>query len=209
MEKLQSNLNSLFTWIYRLMIANFLWLFFTLNGFILGGVFPSTSALFAVCRKWIKGEDVNIYNTFKNYYKKDFKNANILGYTMLGIITIVILDYMYFSAGGSVFDLYMSYLFIFLFIFMLISFIVTYSIYNNYEFSIKDNLKFILLYPFSNLIISIVLVVFLFLVMYFTYVYMPPFSILIGVSLPILIIVYITNISFKSITKKQLSLIYQ
>ena len=71
MEKLQSNLNSLFTWIYRLMIANFLWLFFTLNGFILGGVFPSTSALFAVCRKWIKGEDVNIYNTFKNYYKKD------------------------------------------------------------------------------------------------------------------------------------------
>ena len=92
---------------------------------------------------------------------------------------------------------------------MLISFIVTYSIYNNYELSIKDNLKFILLYPFSNLIISIVLVVFLFLVMYFTYVYMPPFSILIGVSLPILIIVYITNISFKSITKKQLSLIYQ
>ncbi|MBO3445469.1 DUF624 domain-containing protein [Clostridium sp. CCUG 7971] len=209
MKNLQEILNSLFNWIYRLMIANFLWVFFSLYGFILAGVFPSTSALFAICRKWLKGEEFNIYKTFKYYYEKDFKNTNILGYAMLCIIIILMLDYMYFSAGSSVFDLYMSYLFIFLFIFMLISFTVMYFIYNHYELSLKDNLKFILIYPFSNLIMSVVLAVLLFIVMYFIYVYIPPFSMFLGISLPILVTVYITNISFNSITKKQISLSYQ
>lgn len=209
MKNLQNILNNLFTWIYRLMISNFLWVFFSLYGFILGGVFPSTSALFAICRKWIKGEEFNIYKNFKYYYEKDYKNSNILGYTMLCIIVILILDYMYFSAGSSVFDLYMSYLFIFLFIFMIISFIVMYSIYNNYELSLKDNLKFILIYPFSNLIISMVLAVLLSLAIYFIYVYIPPLSMFIGISFPILITVYITNINFNIITKKQISLSYQ
>lgn len=202
MNKINLYLNKTFLWIYRLMIANILWFFFSLLGILVGGIFPATNALFAICRKWMRGYDFPIYKTYKEYYKKDFKNANILGYIMLGITVILILDYMYFSSGTRIYSLYLSYLFIFLIIFQLLASSAIYAIYNNYELSLKDILKFTFLYSFSYLITAIILTATLVIVIYIIYQSIPPLIIFLGVSLPVLVIVFITNINLRKIKKE-------
>lgn len=52
-------------WIMRLAYVNFLWILFTLAGFIVFGFFPATIATFAVVRKWIfDTTDIPIFTTF-------------------------------------------------------------------------------------------------------------------------------------------------
>lgn len=209
MESIYGGLNKVYIWIYRLMIANILWIYFSFYGLLVAGIFPSTCAMFAICRKWIRKEDFNIYDTYKYYFKKDFKNANILGWVMLAIVAVLTLDYIYFSAISKSYSLYISYLFILLMIFSMIASLVMYSIYNHYEMSIKDNVKYTILYPFSNLLISLLLLIGLCLIVYVLYIVMPVLSLFFGTSLPILYIVLITNISLNAITKKQIQLQYQ
>ena len=208
MGNIYEGLNKFYIWIYRLMIANVLWIYFSLNGLLVVGIFPSTSALFAICRKWIRKEDFSVFNTYKYYFKKDFKNANILGYIMLAITVIIYFDYMYFSSISAKYSLFLSYLFLFLTVIDLIAFLVMYSIYNHYDMSIKDNVKFALIYPFSNIMMSLLLMIVFCLVVYFAYTIMPILSIFMGISSPILLVVLITNISFNEITRKQIRLQY-
>lgn len=73
------NLYRLCDWFYRLAFLNLLWIAFTLAGFILFGIFPSTTAVFTVIRKWLRGEkDVPLVRTFLQSYRKEFFHSNRL-----------------------------------------------------------------------------------------------------------------------------------
>ena len=65
MQAFHEKFNRFGEWVIRLVILNVLWLGFSVVGLGILGVFPSTSALFSVLRKWFIGqEQVKITRSF-------------------------------------------------------------------------------------------------------------------------------------------------
>lgn|SRR5690606_31929158 len=82
------------TWMLRLAYLNILWLFFTLVGLVFFGLFPATSAMFTITRKWIfLGErNLKLFKTFWTAYKHDFLKQN--GY---GLIFLLVGYFIYYD----------------------------------------------------------------------------------------------------------------
>lgn len=81
-------------WIMRLSLANLLWILFTILGAVIFGIFPATTALFTIIKKWIKKEyDFAIFKTFWVAYRDDFKKSNIVGFILLTIGVFLYFDF--------------------------------------------------------------------------------------------------------------------
>jgi len=133
-------------WIMRLAVTNILWIvtafpvfFFVLN-FLLSQnleqlqaslfaiavlspftLFPSTSAMFALARKWVTGEgDVPLLKTFFRSYKENYKQSMIGG-----IFFVVLLGLLYFNlhfyATRSGYASLLSYVFIAFFVMVMLA----------------------------------------------------------------------------------------
>ncbi|WP_433943698.1 YesL family protein [Paenibacillus sp. SN-8-1] len=106
-------------------------------------LFPATSALFAVTRKWVMGEeDVSVWRTFFRGYKENYKQSLIGGifYTLLCVIMIV--DYKVYMnmdqfPGAKVIGIVML---IFMFI-LFISLFNFFSMVVHYHMGIKQIIK--------------------------------------------------------------------
>lgn len=104
-------------------------------------LFPATSALFAVTRKWVMGEaDVSVWRTFFRGYKENYKQSLIGGifYTLLCVIMIV--DYKVYMnqiPGAQTIGIVML---IFLFI-LFISLFNFFSMVAHYHMGIKQIIK--------------------------------------------------------------------
>jgi uncharacterized membrane protein YesL len=71
-------------WISKLAYVNLLWIIFTLAGFVVFGVMPATVSLFTVLREWkLKDNDIPIFKTFFNTYKKELIRANAMGFFLI------------------------------------------------------------------------------------------------------------------------------
>jgi len=67
-------------WITRFAYVNLLWICFTILGLGFFGLFPATVAMFAIIRKWIRGDvELPVFKTFWQLYRKDFLKANGIG----------------------------------------------------------------------------------------------------------------------------------
>lgn len=76
---MNQTLYNILEWITRFAYINIIWVFFTLLGGVIFGLIPSTNALFAVIRQWLKGNsDIPIFKSFWSYYKSDFLKSNRL-----------------------------------------------------------------------------------------------------------------------------------
>ncbi|MEH7011771.1 YesL family protein [Neobacillus niacini] len=77
MEKL----NTIMEWIMRFFVLQLIWILFCLVGLVIGGIFPATFTMFAICRKWInKQTEFPIFRTFWDLYRKGFLKTNLLGW---------------------------------------------------------------------------------------------------------------------------------
>ncbi|MFI8685001.1 YesL family protein [Rossellomorea sp. NPDC077527] len=91
-NRLSGGLYTVMEWIARFVTLQFLWFVFTLAGIGLLGLFPATTAMFAVTRKWIREHgDIPLFQTFWSSYKDEFWKANRIGW-----ITAVIGFILYF-----------------------------------------------------------------------------------------------------------------
>ena len=84
MEKL----NTIMEWIMRLFVLQLIWILFCLVGVVIGGIFPATFSMFAICRKWLnKQTEFSIFQTFWDMYRKGFLKTNLLGWvtTLTGL----------------------------------------------------------------------------------------------------------------------------
>lgn len=87
------SLNRIFTWFSNLAYLNFLWMLSSLMGLLVLGVAPATSALFAVIRQLLRGEEqVSITKSFFSYYRKDFWKVNGIFYVLVLVGTILLAD---------------------------------------------------------------------------------------------------------------------
>lgn len=104
-QHLSGKLYRLCEWVMRLAYLNVLWIAFTLAGLLLFGLFPSTAAVFSVCRKWAEREgEVPIFLTFWTTYKQEFFNAQKLGWILVIAGIILYCDYYFLNQQISIKD---------------------------------------------------------------------------------------------------------
>lgn len=108
---------------YKLMTLayiNLLWILFSIVGLGIFGLFPATTAMYAITRKIIIGENnPKIFSMFWIYFKKDFLKANGFGVIIVITVYILYLDFM-FVVQKNDFQFLLP-----VFLFILIAFIVT------------------------------------------------------------------------------------
>ncbi len=80
-------------WIWELLKLNFLWIIYIFRGAIIFGLFPSTAALYAVAKSWVRGEEHEVkLNLYTQYYRANFKNSNQIGWIALFMSYIIYLN---------------------------------------------------------------------------------------------------------------------
>lgn len=96
MNSTKNTIYQITEWITRFAYLNLLWVAFTLLGAVVLGLFPATTAMFSVCRKWLRGQtDVPVFRTFWNYYRKDFAKSNGMGLFIWLIAALIAADVFY------------------------------------------------------------------------------------------------------------------
>jgi uncharacterized membrane protein YesL len=191
MQELNNKLNGLGEWVIRLVYLNFLWIGFSLLGLGILGIFPATSALISVLRKYfIKNERVKISSEFYCYYKKDFWKSNGLGYFFLIVAIVLWADYLYVSSIANLGMFALGYVALILLAFSLLSLCVLFPIYSHYQLSFFQYIKQVFLFPITNLFSMILLASALFCIQ-FIFNSLPGFILFIGISFPAFVLMKI------------------
>ncbi|MGP4078777.1 YesL family protein [Pseudalkalibacillus sp. R45] len=147
----------LFEWITRIAYVNVLWIGFSLLGVMLFGLFPATSAMFTVIRRWVRGEDdFSVFRLFWSTYKSDFGKSNAFGWIMAGLGIVLYLDYLFFSSSGStLFFLLKSFTIMLLFVYVLILALI-FPVFVHYKLTLfhlfRNTIFIAMLHPFKSLV---------------------------------------------------------
>lgn len=79
---------------WELLVLNFIWIVYMFRGAIILGFFPATAAVYGVLRHWNKnGMDQKTLSLFKQFYRENFKNANVLGWLLSVLSAMVFLNW--------------------------------------------------------------------------------------------------------------------
>ncbi|MCC3355895.1 YesL family protein [Bacillus sp. REN16] len=89
-------------WIMRLAYINLVWILFTILGLGFLGFFPATISMFTIVRKWLMGfDEIPVFKTFWDSYKKDFLKGNLLGVFILVAGYILYIDIHFLRSTDS------------------------------------------------------------------------------------------------------------
>lgn len=120
-------------------------------------LFPATSALFSVARKWVLGDtDVPLFKTFFRNYKQNYVQAMIGGIFYALLFAIMIIDfrvYLYQMDGLQI----VAYLFIALMILLMISLLHFFSLLSHFHMKSLQLLKNALILTIGRPIRSIMM----------------------------------------------------
>lgn len=153
-------------WIMRLAYVNFLWLGFTICGLILFGFMPATVAMFAVVRRWVRGEDdIKVFPVFWSTYRDEFVKSNLLGYVLALIGYVLSIELKILRASDQLMYLIASFGVVALFILYFIVLLYFFPIYVHFDLPKLNYFK----WPFIIGIIHPILTIALFVVLYFIY----------------------------------------
>ncbi|MEH7178606.1 YesL family protein [Neobacillus vireti] len=190
-------------WIWKLALANILWILFTLTGFIVFGVMPSTVALFTVVRKWIMKEtEIPIFRIFFQTYKKEFLRANFLGLIMGAIGFFLLFDYrLIMTLGGTVQYILLVPLLIIIGLYI-ITLLYLFPVYVHFDLKLIQYFKNAFYIGTLNMHITIFMVAVLFLLRFPLYAF-PGFIPFFSVSVISVVVVFGATIAFQRIENKQ------
>lgn len=161
-------------WAMRLAYVNVLWVVFTIAGLGFIGLMPATAGMFAVVRKWVSGEDeIKIFPTFWNSYRKEFLKSNILGYILLIISYILYIEFQILRAQDSMVYFIASYGVIALFLIMLIILLYIFPIFVHFNLSAIQNIKWAFIIGIIHPILTITFVIGIGFAYYITFINIP------------------------------------
>lgn len=131
-----SAIYNILEWITKFAYVNLLWVVFTLVGGVILGFYPSTIAMFAMVRDWIRGNpDLPVLKTFWNYYKRDFLKSNLLGLFLNALFILIAIDLYYINSNLNE---QLTWTYIPLFAFMLIVILFLFYIFPSFtHFDLK------------------------------------------------------------------------
>ncbi|WP_338787293.1 YesL family protein [Metabacillus sp. FJAT-53654] len=137
-----SKLDYILQWISRLVILNVLWIFFSILGLFVAGIFPATAALLGVARKWIMGEhEIKIWNTFKQIYRQEFATANIIGWILSIAGIILFINYQLISNSTGELFFVIPFAFYFIVFFYTILLIWAFPLLVHYKATWRQHIK--------------------------------------------------------------------
>lgn len=156
MNKMSSTIYNILEWITRFAYLQLIWILFTLVGGILFGIFPSTISMYAIIRRWLRGDtEFAIFQCFWKFYKNDFLKSNRLGIFLLLAGSIIGLDLYYIQQTSNSFLSWTSApLFAFMILFLLFVFYV-FPAFVHYELSVflvmKNAFLIMLIHPLHSI----------------------------------------------------------
>ncbi|WP_019152699.1 YesL family protein [Robertmurraya massiliosenegalensis] len=202
MNQISSIIYRTFEWITRFAYLQLLWAVFTLAGGILFGLIPSTVAVYAIIRSWLRGNtDIPLFSSFWNYYKNDFLKSNKLGILIYLIFLLIGLDFIYLQ---EIDQSIVTWMHAPLFAFMLLSMLFVFYLFpafvhfdlNNHSI-VKHAFFIMLIHPFHSLLMVLSLAS-LFIIIY----YFPAIGLIFGVSSIAYITMWLALHAFNKVQKK-------
>lgn len=151
-------------WLLRLVQLQCYWVFYTLKGGVIFGIFPATGTVFEIVYRWLNEprEEVDIKEVFTGFYGKNSKTLNQLGYILTGALGIIILD---LQISKQFIHLYLlHYFLVALFILILGTSLYVFPIFSRYELSTINYLKQAFFFFFTNIPETIAMLLGFFLV---------------------------------------------
>lgn len=129
-------------WVARFVYLQFLWAVFSVVGLIGFGLFPATFTMFAITRRWIRGNtDFPLFSTFKEMYRSGFLKTNAIGWIMAAIGFILYFYLRQFQSLTGTLSIVLFFLsFILCIIFIMTLFFLA-PVYAQYELSVLRSLK--------------------------------------------------------------------
>ncbi|WP_078596190.1 YesL family protein [Evansella clarkii] len=184
--------------IYKFVALNLLWLLFTIAGLGVFGVMPSTVALFAIIREWIKGDkDIPLFASYYKFYKGDFIRSNVLGIFFLVIFYILYVNFTFVSYFYAESIQIFIYIVIFFFAAVaLMTYLNLFSIFAHFKYKtwqyIKASVGLVFLHPGKTLLQLLWVIAYLIIAVNFPRTFM-----VIGVSVFAYILMAINYTTFK------------
>lgn len=159
-------------WIMWLIYLNILWIFFTIIGLGLFGVFPATVSMFTVIRQLLLKEETSIFKTFFRTYKQEFFKANGIGLILAIIAYILYMDLLFLDTiQGILYNLFQIGL-IFISIIFLITLIYIFPVYVHFDLKFFQNFKHALLIGVFSPLINLAMII-SFILLYYIYKLLP------------------------------------
>jgi len=141
-KQIVTKLDYLLHWIVRLVMLNVLWIVFSVCGLVAVGIFPATTAVLGVARKWQMGEeDLKIWNTFKQIYRQEFLASNMMGWILSIVGIILYLNYQALSILGDEIVFYVPFAFYFIVFFYTILVIWSFPLLTHYKATCLQHFK--------------------------------------------------------------------
>ncbi|MFF2481570.1 YesL family protein [Paenibacillus sp. NPDC058071] len=133
-------------------------------------LFPATSAMFTIARKWVMGEtDAPLFKTYFRGYKENYLQSMIGGIVYTVLFVIMILDFQFFREQLAI----LSYLFIALLLLLVVSMFNFFSMVVHYHMKTFQLLKNAILItigkPFRSFSTAIMAIAVMFLSTRFTF----------------------------------------
>ncbi|MBP3041698.1 YesL family protein [Bacillaceae bacterium Marseille-Q3522] len=199
MEGLFAGIYRISEWITKLMYVNLMWIICTITGLGVLGIFPATSAMFAVTRRWVIGEkDIPVFRTFWQYFKADFIKVNILGYllTILGVFLFIDLKF-FQSIIHPVYSI-ISMIFVVLLFLYFVVILYIFPIYVHYDLKLREYIKYALIIAIGRPMQTLAMMLGV-IIDYLFFSYLPALIPFLGASLFSFFLMLLSYISFQKI----------
>ncbi|WP_129726321.1 YesL family protein [Ectobacillus funiculus] len=190
-------------WILKLAYLNALFIAFSFLGCLIGGVFPATTAMLTVIRKWLMGDtEIPIFSTFWVSYKKDFLRSNLLGYILTFIGFTLFMYYLLLNQTVSEVAVWLRYPLVIITIIYIVFLLYVFPVFVHYEMKIPQILKTTFLIMSVSPLSTIMLIA-AGIILYFTMSNFPGLIPLFGGSLIGFIVMWSSYLAFSHLKRKE------
>lgn len=198
-KQIVNSLDHLLKKLLQMAWLNFLWFLFTLLGLIIGGIFPATTSMITVARKWIQdGMDGSTYQTFKETYKETFKKSNLIGFYLAFITALLALNYYALLELGEQISVFIVFAYYFILIIFSCLLVWLFPLLSHYDAKIIQYFKSAVIIGLTKLPTTLAVMIFVLLIIYFSLMF-PSLILFFSVSLIALSIAFFTDRVFVKI----------
>lgn len=145
-NKIFNSIDSLFSVIYYFAKLNLYFIFYTLRGGILLGLFPSFVSLCKIISIGdVKDTTISTRNEFKKNFKLFFYKANIVGAVLTFLFIVLIGNYLVLMSNQGGYSIYIVFSYLAILILYLSLIVWVFPLISSMEFSVKQYFKMALI----------------------------------------------------------------
>ncbi|SFL48295.1 YesL family protein [Salibacterium qingdaonense] len=169
LEKTVTGLDGAFQWLSRLALLNMLWLLTSLAGLVAAGLFPASSAMLAVTRKWLmEGTEFPTIKTYFRQVKQDFWKANLIGWILTAAAGLLYFNFEILLQWNDEFSMIVTAAFYFIVFLFLLVCVNIFPLFVHYEAGVKTLFKNAFIIGLARLPMTLAILVILSGMVYFS-----------------------------------------